>query len=171
MNNTRRVAPSWYTAESVTHTTKILRVKQQYTTHSILTQLHGEPLGDHTLPASPWTREVRKLRSDCTTPGTKGTRRPTLPRMRCSGPTRYGRKPSTHTWNAFLDPHAVRKDSTVRATTRADVRPTITRVQGFEMTKQKHNNETENVTILLEEKFRTYRQNQGPRDRRRRTTT
>jgi hypothetical protein len=130
------------------------------------------PLGDHTLPAPPWTREARQLRRDSMTLGTKGMRGSTLSRTRCSGPTSDGSKPSTHSFHAFLDPHAVRRDSTVRATTRADVRPTIIRVQGFEMTKQKHNNATKKVTILLgEEKFRTYRQNQGSRDRRRRTTT
>ena len=55
--------------------------------------------------------------------------------------------------------HAIRRHSTVMATTRADVRPTINLVQGFEMTKQKHNNATKNVTILLgEEEFHIYRQ-------------
>jgi len=35
--------------------------------------------------------------------------------------------------------------------------PTIIRVQGLEMTRQKHNNATKNViTLLGEEKFRTY---------------
>ena len=36
----------------------------------------------------------------------------------------------------------------VKATTRADVGATTIRVKGLEMTKEKHNNETENVTIL-----------------------
>jgi hypothetical protein len=55
---------------------------------------------------------------------------------------------------------AMRTHSIAMATTRADVRPTIIGIQGFDITKQKHNNETENVTILLRrEKFRTYRQN------------
>ena len=113
-------------------------------------------LGDHTLRAPPWTREARQLRSDSTTLVMKGMWRSTLPQRRCSGPMRDGRKPSTHSFHAFLDPHAVRRDSTVRATTRDDVRPTTIRVQGFETTKQKHNNATKNVTILLgEEIFHT----------------
>jgi hypothetical protein len=39
--------------------------------------------------------------------------------------------------------------SKVRATTGADVKATIIRVQWFEKTKQRSNNARENVTILL----------------------
>jgi len=150
MNNTHRVALSWYTGVWYTYNKNSpgkAVIHDALNPNTIASR--AEPLGDHTLPAPPWTREARQLRSDSTTPGTKSMRRSTLPRTRCSGPTRDGSKPSTHSFHAFLDPHAVRRDSTVRATTRADVRPTIIRVQGFEMTKQKHNNATENVTILL----------------------
>ena len=72
----------------------------------------------------------------------------TLPQMYCRGATREGRKPHSHTFNALLPLQAVRRHSMVRATTRADVRPTIICAKRFEVTKQKHNNATENVTIL-----------------------
>jgi hypothetical protein len=67
--------------------------------------------------------------------------------------------PFNHTLHALLDAQVDSRHDMIRATTRAEVVPTVIRVQWFEMTKEKHNSPTENVIILLgeEEQFLKYR--------------